>query len=180
VAVDPRRHLVYFPLERGSGGKPELLIMAPPEHGNTQRAGTITLRNVDPRSLFRTEEVERARAYHRPLYLAWPARLAVDMVVLAAIAFTALGDALFDPLDALPWWSQTVALTVIVIGVTTLLTLPISFAAGYMRERAWGFSTQTSGAWAGDRAKALAVEVVLGCAVMLGLVGLARAAAWSP
>ena len=29
VAVDPRTHLVYFPLERGSGGKPELLIMAP-------------------------------------------------------------------------------------------------------------------------------------------------------
>jgi DNA-binding beta-propeller fold protein YncE len=29
VAVDPRTHLVYFPLERGAGGKPELLIMKP-------------------------------------------------------------------------------------------------------------------------------------------------------
>jgi DNA-binding beta-propeller fold protein YncE len=29
VAVDPRTHLVYFPLESGSGGKPQLLIMAP-------------------------------------------------------------------------------------------------------------------------------------------------------
>jgi DNA-binding beta-propeller fold protein YncE len=29
VAVDPRTHLVYFPLERGSNGKPQLLIMAP-------------------------------------------------------------------------------------------------------------------------------------------------------
>jgi DNA-binding beta-propeller fold protein YncE len=29
VAVDPRTHLVYFPLESGSGGAPELLIMAP-------------------------------------------------------------------------------------------------------------------------------------------------------
>lgn len=29
VAVDPRTHLVYFPLESGSTGKPELLIMRP-------------------------------------------------------------------------------------------------------------------------------------------------------
>jgi DNA-binding beta-propeller fold protein YncE len=29
VAVDPRTHLVYFPLERGHAGGPELLIMAP-------------------------------------------------------------------------------------------------------------------------------------------------------
>jgi DNA-binding beta-propeller fold protein YncE len=29
VAVDPRTHLVYFPLESGSNGRPQLLIMAP-------------------------------------------------------------------------------------------------------------------------------------------------------
>jgi DNA-binding beta-propeller fold protein YncE len=29
VAVDPRTHLVYFPLQSGSNGQPQLLIMAP-------------------------------------------------------------------------------------------------------------------------------------------------------
>jgi hypothetical protein len=29
VAVDPRSHLVYFPLERGSHGRPEPRVMAP-------------------------------------------------------------------------------------------------------------------------------------------------------
>jgi len=29
VAVDPRTHLVYFPLERGSSGRPQLRVMAP-------------------------------------------------------------------------------------------------------------------------------------------------------
>jgi DNA-binding beta-propeller fold protein YncE len=29
VAVDPRTHLVYFPLERGTDGRPQLLIMRP-------------------------------------------------------------------------------------------------------------------------------------------------------
>jgi YVTN family beta-propeller protein len=29
VAVDPRTHLVYFPLQQGTGGRPQLLIMRP-------------------------------------------------------------------------------------------------------------------------------------------------------
>ena len=29
VAVDPHTHLVYFPLQSGSAGRPELLIMKP-------------------------------------------------------------------------------------------------------------------------------------------------------
>ena len=29
VAVDSRTHLVYFPLERGSNGAPQLLVMRP-------------------------------------------------------------------------------------------------------------------------------------------------------
>jgi hypothetical protein len=29
VAVDPRTHLVYFPLQHGSSGGPQLLIMRP-------------------------------------------------------------------------------------------------------------------------------------------------------
>jgi STE24 endopeptidase len=129
----------------------------------------------DPRSLFAPEEIERARAYHRPLYVAWPARLAIDVVVLAAIAFSRFGNELFGALDDLSWWSQTLAYTVVATGVTALLTLPISFAAGYLRERAWGFSTQSTRGWFADRAKGLGVAVVLGCVVMLGFVGLARA-----
>jgi STE24 endopeptidase len=129
----------------------------------------------DPRSLFGVDEVARARAYHGPLYLAWLARLAVDVIVLTAIVFTALGDPLFDRFEERPWWTQTLAFTVVAIAITTLLTLPISFAAGYLRERAWGFSTQSAGGWIVDQAKGLTVGLVLGSAVMLGLVGLARA-----
>ena len=46
VAVDSRTHLVYFPLEAGAGGHPELLIMAPigkvtaaPSGGRTEETG---------------------------------------------------------------------------------------------------------------------------------------------
>jgi hypothetical protein len=46
VAVDSRTHLVYFPLETGSAGRPELLVMAParvaeapPPAGGTEQPG---------------------------------------------------------------------------------------------------------------------------------------------
>ena len=129
----------------------------------------------DARSLFSVEEVERARAYHRPLYLAWALGIALDLGVLAALTFTAAGDALFDPLDRLPWGARTLLITAIVIGITTLATLPLSFWAGFLREHTWGFSTQPLQGWIADRAKGLCVSLVLGGASLLGLVALARA-----
>ncbi len=131
----------------------------------------------DPTSLFSSQEIERAHAYHRPLYLAWSAGVAVDVVLLAALAFSGLGDRLFDPFAGLPWWAQTLAFSTVAIGLTALLTLPLSLWAGHLHERAWGFSTQATGGWAADRAKGLAVGLALGGASLLGLVALAR---WLP
>jgi len=131
----------------------------------------------DPKPPFSDEEIERAHEYHRPLYLAWPAGVALDVALLAALAFSGLGNALFDPLAGLPWWAQTLVLSTIAIGLATLLTLPLSLWAGYLRERAWGFSTQSAGGWVADRAKGLSVGLVLGGVSLLGLVALAR---WLP
>jgi STE24 endopeptidase len=128
-------------------------------------------------SLFSTEEIERAHEYHRPLYLAWPAGVAVDVALLAALAFSGLGDRLFDPFAGLPWWAQTLAFSAVAIGLTALLTLPLSLWVGHLHERAWGFSTQSTGGWAADRAKGLGVGLVLGGASLLGLVALVR---WFP
>jgi STE24 endopeptidase len=129
----------------------------------------------DARSLFSAEQIERARAYHRPLYLAWPVGLAVDLGILTAIAFSRVGDALFDSVAGLPWWAQTLTFSVLVIGITTLATLPLSLWSGFVHERAWGFSTQSARGWAADRAKGLCVGLVLGSAALLGLVAVARA-----
>jgi hypothetical protein len=50
VAVDSRSHLVYFPLEGGSTGRPELLIMAPAASAAaaTAKAGQETSATVAP------------------------------------------------------------------------------------------------------------------------------------
>jgi STE24 endopeptidase len=133
--------------------------------------------SADALSPFTAEEVERARAYHQPLYLVWPVRIAIDLAVLAALAFTGLGDLLFDPFDGWPWWSQTAVYVAIAIGLTVLLLTPIAFWSGYRREHAWRFSTQKVSGWALDRLKGLGIGIVLTGGAMVGLVGLAR---WFP
>jgi STE24 endopeptidase len=128
---------------------------------------------VDPRRFFAAEDVERSRCYHRPLYFAAAAGLALEVAVLAALAWSAAGSA-FDP-ASLPWWARTLAYTPIVVVLAAAVQMPLAFWRGYLRERRWGFSTQTLRGWFGDRLKALAVNVVLAGSPLLALVALARA-----
>jgi STE24 endopeptidase len=128
---------------------------------------------VDPRRFFAAEEVERARRYHRPLYWAAAAGLALEAGVLAALAWSDAGEAL-DP-ESLPWGARTLAYAAIVVAVGAGVQTPLAFWRGYLRERRWGFSTQTPRGWFGDRLKTVAVNVVLSASLLLALIALARA-----
>jgi len=48
--------------------------------------------------VFTPEQVERARRYHRPLYLVAVLGIALNLVVLGLLSFWAIG-ALYGPLD---------------------------------------------------------------------------------
>ena len=124
---------------------------------------------------FPAEQVERARRYHRPLYLALLADAALGLALLAALAFSRLGSWLYRPLEPWPWWARTLAYAALVVAVPAVVALPLSFWRGYVYERRWGFSTQGVRGWLADRAKALAVAVVLTSVTVLALVALARA-----
>ena len=73
------------------------------------------------------------------------------------------------------WAGSAAAWAAIVVVVADLVQLPLALWRGLTRERAWGFSRQTTAGWFGDRAKGLAVGVVLTAAAWTGAVGLARA-----
>ncbi len=61
----------------------------------------------------------------------------------------------------------------------TVLGLPLSFYAGYVREHKWGFSTQRPGGWVGDKVKGFAVGLILGwIGLALLLLVMARFGAW--
>jgi STE24 endopeptidase len=128
---------------------------------------------TDALSFFSAEEVARARRYHRPLYWAGAADIAIEACVLAALVWSGVGAAL-DP-GSLPWWGRTLAYAAIVVAASAALRAPIALWSGLIRERRWGFSTQQFPSWAGDWAKAVGVNIVLTALVLLGLVGLTRA-----
>jgi STE24 endopeptidase len=117
--------------------------------------------------------VARARSYHRPLYWAAAADVAIEASVLGALVWSGAGAAL-DP-GSLPWWGRTPAYGAIVVVASESVRSPLALWSGFIRERRWGFSTQRWPSWAADRAKAVGVNIVLTAAALLGLVGLARA-----
>lgn len=124
--------------------------------------------------IFGAEDVERARRYHRPIYLVRVAGIALGLVVLSLLSFTAAGDRLFELTDWLPWWGDGLVFSALVTLVGSLVAMPLAFWRGYLHERAWGFSTQTVRGWASDRAKGIAIGVILTALPMLGLIATAR------
>src|SRR5439155_3995331 len=131
------------------------------------------LERTDMLTFFSAEEVARARSYHRPLYWAGAADVAIEAGVLATLVWTGAGAAL-DP-GSLPWWGRTPAYAAIVVTAVAAIRTPLALWSGLIRERRWGFSTQRLPSWAADRAKAVGVNIVLTAVALLGLVGLARA-----
>ena len=127
------------------------------------------------RTVFAPDEVERARRYHRPLYIVLLVDTTLGLVALSLLVFTRVGSWLYDVVDELPWWGRALLFPMLVLGVLTLLRLPLSFWRGHVRERRWGFSTQTAGGWLLDRAKGFAIAAVLSAVAVLAFVALARA-----
>jgi STE24 endopeptidase len=76
--------------------------------------------------------------------------------------------------DALPWWGEALAFATLVALIGSLVATPLAFWRGYLHERRWGFSTQTIGGWASDRAKGVAIGIVLTALPMLGVIATAR------
>jgi STE24 endopeptidase len=124
--------------------------------------------------LFTTEEVERARRYHRPLYVALLVDTALGLLVLSLLVFTRLGSWLYAVVDDLSWWGRALLFPIVVLGVVTLLRLPLSFWRGHVHERRWGLSTQTVQQWLLDVAKGFTVAAVLASVSALAFVALAR------
>lgn len=132
-------------------------------------------------ALFGADQVERARRYWRPRYLGALVNGALGLALLLALSFGWLGDRVFSPVEGWPWWAEAPAVAGVTIVLGTLVRLPISFWAGYVHERSWGFSTQTLAGWSVDRLKSLGIGVVLAGSALVGLVAAARAfPSWWP
>jgi STE24 endopeptidase len=140
---------------------------------NSTSATLAAPRRIDPLRFFSAEQVARARSYHLPLYWSAAVELTLATAFLVALAWSAAGTVL-EP-ASLPWWARTLAYASIIIVLFAALLTPLAFWRGYVRERRFGFSTQTSGGWLIDRLKAVGINLVLVPPLLLVLVALARA-----
>jgi Zn-dependent protease with chaperone function len=121
--------------------------------------------------LFGREQVEKARRYHRPGYLAWAGNTGIGLGVLALLAVAGPDFAGWR------WWLAAAAIAALCVILPWAARLPLAYGVGYRRERSWGFSTQSPSAWLGDRLKALAVALALTVPLVVGLVVIGR---WFP
>jgi STE24 endopeptidase len=119
--------------------------------------------------MFGPDQVERARRYNRPGYLAFAANTAIGLAVLAALAVAG------PELESWPWWLATIAITALALVLPWAARLPLAYLNGYAREHRWSLSTQSRRSWLGDRVKGIAVALALTVPLMLGLVGLGLA-----
>ena len=124
---------------------------------------------------FTPDEVERARRYHRPLYLLLAPDLSLDLAMLSLLAFGPLGDWVARLLGSLPFWGRALAWPAIVATIGWLIGLPLSYWRGYVHEKEWGFSTQTARGWLFDRLKGFAVGLVITSGMLFGFVSIAGA-----
>jgi STE24 endopeptidase len=129
--------------------------------------------DADSADSFAAAEIERARAYHRPLYAALLLDWALQLVLLVAFAFSPAGDWLWDAAGG-PWWARVLEVVALVIGLSRLARLPLSLWRGWIWERRWGFSTQSLGSWFVDVLKGLALGVLLTGLALTLLVWTAR------
>jgi STE24 endopeptidase len=107
---------------------------------------------------FSDQEIDRARRYHRPRYVALVVELVVSVAVLAVLTKLSL------PLLAAP----------LVIGALAGASgLPVAWWR-YRHDVAWGFATQAPRAWAIDRVKEIAINAVLLLLALAPLFLLAR------
>jgi STE24 endopeptidase len=118
---------------------------------------------------FTPQDVARGQAYTHGRYWLFAAGTLLRLTVLALLVITPASAALRNL--AVRWSPARPAVAVaiyiaLLVLAFELLTLPLGFYAGFVREHAFGLSTQTAGGWLLDRAKAAALSLVL--AVPLG------------
>ena len=130
---------------------------------------------ADALEYFDRDEIERGRAYNRPIERLKLVRTALTAAI--AIAFIA-GDVGPRVIDSLGWrgWALNVLL---VAAVFTLVDVVASWWFDAHRElvwdRQWELSTQTTAGFLADQAKNLIVGIVLNALLLVPLWAVIRA-----
>jgi STE24 endopeptidase len=109
-----------------------------------------------------------ALRYHRSGNLLWGIGTTLGLLIPALILFTGLSARLRNGAFRLGrWWLPALVLYALLFTlVMALLTLPLAYYEGFVRQHAYGLSNQSFGKWFGDWLKGVALSGV-GLALVL-------------
>jgi STE24 endopeptidase len=125
----------------------------------TQNTGTTATAEVavpEPSAL--------AVRYHRSGNVLWAGATVLDLLLPAALLFTGLSARVRRVAERLARGRRFVTIALYAVAyvlIQALVFLPLSWYAGYVRQHAYGLSTETAAAWLDDWAKALAISAVV-------------------
>jgi STE24 endopeptidase len=130
---------------------------------------------ADATDWFDSDEIERGRAYNKPIERMSRVQFALSTAVALAFVLGHAGPRLVDALDLRGWGLQA---TVIVLVFTSLELVVGPWFDGWREldhDRRWGLSTQTTGGFLADQAKNLLVGAVTALLLLLPLWAVIRA-----
>ena len=107
--------------------------------------------------------------YHRTSHLVWAGATALELLVPAALLFTGLSAHVRDLAGrvARGRWFPTVAVYgAAYILIQAIVFLPFAWYAGFVRQQAYGLSTETAGEWLADWGKGTAITVLIAALVL--------------
>ncbi len=129
---------------------------------------------------FTTDDVARGRSYARGRYLLFFLRVALTLGLLAVLALTPVSSRLHDL--SVSAAGGRVWLTVLIFGLLVSLLyyammFPLSLYGSFLREHAFGLSTQRLASWTWDYIKGALISTVIVLPLVVLLYQLIR---WSP
>jgi STE24 endopeptidase len=129
---------------------------------------------ADPAQWFDREEVERGRAYNRPLDRLRVLRWAIGAAGLVAIVVAEAAPRLLDGLG-IRGWALELAVVVIVLELISLAYgLPFDAWRVLVHDRRWDLSTQSGRGLLADQAKELGVSLVVMLLLVIPLYAVIR------
>ncbi|MFH1852775.1 MAG: M48 family metallopeptidase [Candidatus Neomarinimicrobiota bacterium] len=115
------------------------------------------------------EKQQQARRYEQEKRILGLTDSLISLALLLAVYFSGFSHRLAHLAPEQPVVAAFLIYIVVLIIIFTLAELPLGYFSGYVRERHWGFSNQTPGAWLVDQVKALGLSLVL-APLLLGLL----------
>ncbi|HEY7612667.1 MAG TPA: M48 family metallopeptidase [Gemmatimonadales bacterium] len=110
------------------------------------------------------EPSDLAVRYHRSGNILWAGATALDLLVPAALLFTGLSTRVRHLAARLARGRRfgTIAIYAIAyVLIQALVFLPLSWYAGFVRQHAYGLSTESASGWLSDWAKGVAISAVV-------------------